>query len=102
MVLKENSSSMYLPAMLRFKRLSAVTAMMAMTIPMIAQRTWVGFWAGTANLFCSLNSLLSARFIPLTSLLNHSDTYGAPCASGEAAGNAPLFSAETFRRGRQF
>ncbi len=32
---------MYFPAMLRFRRFSAVTAMMAMTIPMTTQRTRV-------------------------------------------------------------
>src|ERR1035437_2411864 len=41
-VLKENSSSTYFPAMLRFRRFRAVTAMMAMTIARIHQRTAVG------------------------------------------------------------
>jgi len=41
MVSKENSSSMYLPAMLRFRRFSAVTAMMNMMIARMRQRTLV-------------------------------------------------------------
>jgi len=39
---KENSSSMSLPAMLRLRRLRAVTAMIAMTMASIHQRTDVG------------------------------------------------------------
>src|SRR5579883_2771042 len=40
--LNENRSSIAFPAMLRFKRFSAVTAMMAMTMPMTRQRTRLG------------------------------------------------------------
>jgi hypothetical protein len=42
MVSKANSSSMVLPAMLRLRRLSAVTPMINMTMPMMYQRTPVG------------------------------------------------------------
>jgi hypothetical protein len=38
------------PAMLRFRRLSAVTAMMAMTMPITIQRTCVGLAASTVPL----------------------------------------------------
>src|SRR5580700_9132517 len=41
-VSNENSSEMYFPAILRFRRHNVVTAMISMTMSMIRQRTRVG------------------------------------------------------------
>jgi len=57
---------MTLPAMLRFKRLSAVTAMIAMTMPMSDQRTRLAFEAcmtpAAESNFCVALVLVFKRF----------------------------------------
>src|SRR5580700_8959463 len=98
-VLKENSSSMYFPAMLRFRRLSAVTAMMAMTMPITIQRTRVGLAASTLPLgalrrssrrfFISERLPFSARFLGVKTGLRELSVSGASSTGRQCSREKP-------------
>ena len=78
-VLNENSSEIYFPAMLKFRRHNVVTAMINITISMIRQRTLVGAAPADGPGACTacggrVLELLKRFFGPVVRLVAHLGT----------------------------